>query len=151
MRAAQGYFELGMFEEAAGEIEAIQPENRSLPDVAAFLYTIYAAMKKWVEAEVAARHMVELNPGDSSGWIHWAYATRRCRTLADARKILLKAEVSHPHDATIQFNLGCYACQMGDLAEAKSRVDHAIALAGKFRWAALNDPDLKPLWGEIGK
>jgi len=61
----------------------------------------------------------------------------------------LDAEVKHPQDANIQFNLGCYACQLGDLKEAKSRVAAAISLDPRFRLAALDDEDLKPLWDEF--
>lgn len=63
--------------------------------------------------------------------------------------ILLDAEKLHPKHAMIQFNLGCYACQLGNLEEAKSRVAVAISLDGQFRGKALDDPDLEPLWDEI--
>jgi hypothetical protein len=78
-------------------------------------------------------------------WVTWAYATRRCESLDAAEKILLAAEAQHPAEATIQFNLGCYACQRGDLATARRRVDRAISLDAKFTAAAATDPDLAPL------
>lgn len=75
----------------------------------------------------------------------WAYATRRAESLTAAEKILLEAERLHPAEPTIQFNLGCYACQRGALAEARRRVARAIALDKKFIGAAASDPDLEPL------
>jgi hypothetical protein len=48
-------------------------------------------------------------------------------------------------EPTIQFNLGCYACQRGDLNSARTRVDRAIALDPKFSVLAATDPDLAPL------
>ena len=72
----------------------------------------------------------------------------RCKSfpsLAAAETILLDAERLHPAEPTIQFNLGCYACQRGALAEARRRVDRAIALDKKFATAAATDPDLAPL------
>jgi Tfp pilus assembly protein PilF len=59
--------------------------------------------------------------------------------------ILLEAERTHPKEAAIQFNLGCYACQRGDLAEARRRVERALAFDPSFREAAASDPDLAPL------
>ena len=64
---------------------------------------------------------------------------------AAAESILLDAERAHPREATIQFNLGCYACQRGDLPAARRRVDRAIALDPAFREAAATDPDLAAL------
>ena len=55
------------------------------------------------------------------------------------------AEQRHPEEATIQFNLGCYACQRGDLKVARERVTRAIALDAAFQQAASTDPDLAPL------
>lgn len=49
----------------------------------------------------------------------------------------------------IKYNLGCYACQLGDLEEARGLVAAAIALNGKFRAMALDDPDLEPLRKDI--
>jgi hypothetical protein len=82
---------------------------------------------------------------EAGAWIMWAYATRRDQSLAVAEKILLEAESEHPQEATIQFNLGCYACQRGDLKEARRRVDRAIAIEKSFRTLAATDPDLAPL------
>ena len=92
-----------------------------------------------------ARKLVLRQPAESGWWITWAYATRRSQSLHAAEAILLEAERTHPQEAAIQFNLGCYACQRGDLAEARRRVDQAIALDKTFKESAATDPDLAPL------
>ena len=62
-----------------------------------------------------------------------------------AEKILQEAAERHPQDATIQFNLGCYACLLGELPEAKARVVRAITIDSEFLKNALEDPDLQQL------
>ena len=94
--------------------------------------------------EVAGQ-LVRLQPEEAGWWTLWAYAARRADSLAVAEKILREAEIAHPSDATIQFNLGCYACQRGDLAEARVHVNRAIALDERFRETATTDSDLAPL------
>ncbi|MEI6072942.1 MAG: hypothetical protein WCS31_14205 [Verrucomicrobiae bacterium] len=148
LQATQGYIELGMFVEAANELECIAPEERVHPAVLAYRYAIYSEMGKWIMAEVVTRQMVKISPEDPVWWVNWAYATRRCQNIEAARQILLDAEKLHPH-AAIQFNLACYVCQIGEMEEAKSRVAAAISLDEKFRLMALDDPDLEPLWDEI--
>ena len=149
LQAAQGYIELGMFVEASDELDRIAPEDRAHPAVLAHRYVISVEMEEWTHAEVVARHLVKILPEEPGGWINWANATRRCQSIEDAKQVLLSAEKLHPNEATIQFNLGCYACQLGDLEEAKRRVTAATSLDEKFRIMALDDPDLQPLWDDL--
>ena len=89
--------------------------------------------------------MQKINTYLDSIFVSLAYATRRSESLREAEAILRQAEQRHPEDATIQFNLGCYACQRGDLSTARERVVRAISLDQAFRSAASTDPDLAPL------
>jgi hypothetical protein len=53
----------------------------------------------------------------------------------------------------MRYNLACYESQLGRLEQAKNWLEKAFALgdARKLKLAALDDPDLQPLWKEIGK
>ncbi len=148
---AQGYLGLGMVAEAAAELEQVAPETLDELDAVALRVSVFQELKRWRPLREAALKLVQLQPDEPGGWIAWAYATRRTRTLAEAEKILLDAERLHPDEATIQFNLGCYACQLGQLGEARRRVDRAIALDPKFADAAGTDPDLAPLRAPPGE
>jgi hypothetical protein len=72
LRAAHGYIELGMFVEAADEMECIAPQDRIHPSVVPCRYAIYAAMKKWDLAAATAGLMAKIFPGDHEWWVHWA-------------------------------------------------------------------------------
>lgn len=146
LRAAQGYLELGMPVEASQELELIAPESRTLPEVLAMRFLIYSTIGNWEMAEAVAGHLAKTNPQSVEWWINWACAARRSKDIPAAREILLQAEGLHPDAAVVQFNLGCYACQLGDMEEAKQRVGRAISLDAHFRAVALDDPDLEPLW-----
>ena len=49
----------------------------------------------------------------------------------------------------LQFNLACYECVMGNVAEARKRLRMACKIDKRFKAAALDEPDLKGLWDEI--
>jgi Tfp pilus assembly protein PilF len=147
---AQGYLELGMVAEAAGEIERIPAQEIDGLEVISVRLALLQEQKDWPAASQLAALFVRRSPKEPAGWITWAYATRRAESLDAAEKILLEAERRHPNEATIQFNLGCYACQRGDLVAARQRVDRAIALNAKFSAAAETDPDLGPLRAATG-
>lgn len=145
---ARGYLELGLVEEAAAELALLPPGPPGPPgdlEVLGLHALILREQSRWLELRVATAELVKRQPDLADWWITYAYATRRSVSLHEAEAILREAELRHPQEPTIQFNLGCYACQLGDLAEARRRIDAAIALDAHFRAAAATDPDLAPL------
>jgi Tfp pilus assembly protein PilF len=146
LQAVLGYLELGMIAEANAEIENLPPQEKSRTDVLEMRLEIYRQAGSWSLMEVVARELLRTMPDNPDPWSHLAFAVRRNESLNVARELLETAEAMFPVDATIQFNLGCYACQMGDIKEAKKRVEKATSLDRKFQMLALDDPDLEPMW-----
>ena len=149
LRAAHGYIELGMFEEANAELEEIDPFCRHLPEVLVARLAIYHGLKKWELLAVVAKKLAEWNPKEPGFFVELAYATRRAESIHAAHAILTRAAGLHPTDATIQFNLACYEAQMGSLDRAKAHLKRATEIDAKFRLMALDDPDLEPLWASL--
>ena len=150
LKASIGYLELGMLEEAAGELENLQPEDATISAVLCVRMEIYRSAKKWTLMEVVARELWKRHPDDSAYWINLAWATRRAESIEAAQIILLEALEKFPNDAMATYNLGCYACQLGDMDNAKKFVGNAIKLDSKYKLMALDDADLEPLWDMIG-
>jgi Tfp pilus assembly protein PilF len=142
---AHGYLELGMLAEAAAELDAISGDDRDALEVLVLRVAILQEKQAWPLLRVAAGEWARRQPEEPGSWVAWAYATRRADSLAAAERILIEAERLHPAEPTLQFNLGCYACQRADLTEARRRVDRAIALDEKFSALAATDSDLEPL------
>lgn len=142
---AQGYLGLGMVKEAAAELAQLSWSELQTTPALALRMAILQEGEKWPALRDLAIEFVRRTPENAGGWITWAYAVRRAETLAAAEEVLLVAETKHPKEPTIKFNLGCYACQRGDLPEARRRVKQAIALDKNFRALAATDPDLAPL------
>jgi tetratricopeptide (TPR) repeat protein len=142
---ARGYLELGLVEEAAAELAQLPADQLDGDEALALRAVIQQEHRDWPALCHTADLLVRRHPAVAGSWITLAYATRRAVSLAAAEAILLEAESLHPREATIQFNLGCYACQRGDLATARRRVDAAVALDSGFAAAAATDPDLAAL------
>jgi len=148
---AQGYLGLGMVAEAEAELQQITGAEAEQEEVIALRLAVLHEQRDWPAVRQLAAELVQRGVADAGVWVTWAYATRRADSLEAAEKILLTAEQQHPADATIQFNLGCYACQRGDLEAGRARVDRAIALDPKFKALAATDPDLEPLRAADGR
>jgi Flp pilus assembly protein TadD len=142
---ARGYLELGMVAEAAAELDHLSGPDAELPEALTLRIAVLHEQENWPAVRDVARALVRHESADAAVWVTLAYATRRADSLIAAEIILLQAEKHYPAEATIQFNLGCYACQRGDLKEARRRVGQAIALEEKFRSIAATDPDLSAL------
>jgi Tfp pilus assembly protein PilF len=146
LQAAVGYLELGMIEDAANEIECIRPDQKNSSEVLEVRMEIYRASEKWTLMEVVARELWKRHQDEPVYWNHFAWAVRRAESIESANDILMDAVKKFPRDALTRFNLGCYACQMGELKLAKERVRQAIDFDPKFKLLALDDADLEPLW-----
>ena len=155
LEAAQGWLILGDFVEADAELDNITPLFRVHPDVLGVRWHIYSKAKKWDAAFEIARFYAEHLPDDPFGWIHQAYALRRMTGggIQAAWDALLPAADKFPSQPMIAFNLACYACQLGRLKEAREWLRKAMALGDEkeIKLRALDDPDLEPLWANIGK
>ncbi len=145
---ARGYLDLGMLTEAEAELAAIPAPENDAAEVHAMRVAILHEKRDWQELRRIAAALVQSQPNEPGWWVSFAFATRRTTSLEDAREILLAAERAHPQEAIIHFNLGCYACQLGELEEARRRVWRSIELRGELRELAHHDPDLQPLRDE---
>jgi len=143
--AASGYTELGLFQEAVDEMEAIAKDAQQTVPVLAGWTDLYQTWQKWEEARTVAERLTEIDPEEPSWVIALAYATRRSLGLVQAQRILAEGLDHFPNFALIQYNLACYAAQLGNLAEAATLARRALELDPKLTALAETDPDLAPL------
>jgi hypothetical protein len=155
LRAAIGWMELGNPAEGEAELNQISPAGQQHPDVLEVRWLLCSEQRNWEGGLQVARTLVAVAPERASGWLHRAYALRRVPGggLKEAREALLPAADKFPKEALIPFNLSCYACQLGDLADALQWLKRAMRAGqkGRVKLMALADPDLQPIWSEIRK
>ncbi len=151
VQAAQGWLELGNWAEARAELEKVDPELRTHPEVLKVRWEICAVTRKWDEALEIAAALVHSTPEDPVGWVHRSYALHELKRTGEARDNLLRVVDQFPTSATIRYNLACYECQLGRLDQARRWLKRAFQLGEpqQMKRAALEDPDLKPLWQEL--
>ena len=153
LSAAVGWLGLGNTAEARAELAQLSPGLRRHPDVLEVRWLICAQEAHWAEALQVARELLVHAPERASGWLHQAYALRRVQGggLRQAWEALLPAFEQFPREATIAYNLACYACQLRELDLARQWLKRAAAIGGSkpITAMALADPDLEPLWEEI--
>lgn len=151
LQPALGYLELGMFEEANDELEELPPELRADDEVLGLRIEIFQKLAKWEFARVLAESLAKRSPENPGWWLSWSYALRREQSVVAAQVVLRRASEIHPDVALIAYNLACYACVLGDLAEARTLLKIAFGMDRTLKRIALDDSDLEPLWAVLGK
>lgn len=141
--AAQGFAELGLYEEAGDELASLDPD---LTEVKVLRCDLLARQSRWEEMQGLAEGLARTEPGQPQWWISWAYAARRTESLAAARRVLLESRRHHPDNAIIVYNLACYASVEGDHGAARELLDEATRLDPVCEKMAAKDEDLAPLF-----
>lgn len=152
-KAAEAWLQFGDLREASEELELLQLEQRTRPEVLELHFKIYAEAGQWNHAVEVARTMSQLWPDNEWGYFHLALALHQLKRTREAYETTVKVVNQFPANYLMRYNLACYACQLGRFTEALMWLEDANDLAGEtnIRTMASNDRDLKPLWKEIGE
>ena len=155
--SAEGWLMLGNPTESEVELQRICSPFQKHPNVLELRWLIHAQGGKWNDCLAIAREIIAEVPSRPFGWIHLAYSLRRVDEggLRMAWDALLPALARFPDNQTVPYNLSCYACQLGNLPEARRLLTRAFDIARELgdretiRSMALADSDLKDLWAEV--
>jgi len=142
LQYAAGYLALGLVADAEAELDAIEGEDRKSDEVLELTIDLHSARQNWDLAVTAAQEYVHRQPDDPKGWISWAFALRRLKSIADAEQILLLAEKRIGSTcALVHYNLACYRCLAGDTAGALEALSLAVQLDPANAKSAVEDAD----------
>jgi predicted Zn-dependent protease len=153
LRAAEGWIGLGDWRSANEELEAIAPELHGHPWVLHRRWDVYSLSNDWDLALGVAEVLTRLEPEDKRGWLHKSFALHELKRTNEARDNVLAVLDKFPDYSVMRYNLACYECRLGNLAEARKRLAEAFALPGgtELRAGAMDDPDLRELWNQLGE
>jgi len=151
--AAIGWLGLGNWQEANEELEKITPQLRAHPDVLEVRLEIYAKAGKWEPCVDLGNALVQAVPESPFGWMQRSFALHELKRTQEAADLLKPAADLFPKEWLIRYNLACYACQLGNRKEARTWLELAFELGDpkQVKLMALDDPDLEPIWTEIGE
>jgi predicted Zn-dependent protease len=143
--AAQGYSELGMFDDALAEINSLPPELSDHATVVELRTVVLMQAQRWKPALTASRALCRVAPGKTVGFIHTAFCLHALGRTQEARDTLLAGPELLHTEPTYHYNLACYECTLGNLELARLHLEKSIELNKDFRDYAKSDPDLAAL------
>lgn len=153
LNAAQGWLELGNHREANEELGKITAALRAHPAVLLLRWNVSALAKEWETCVDLAQALTKLAPDQEQGWINLGNSLYFCGRTQEAYDCVKPTLDRFSKNPILRYNLACYACQLGNLPEAKSWLEKAFDLDSNktLKRLALEDPDLEPLRKNIGQ
>ena len=141
--SAQGYFALGLRDEAWEELGQVTTQYSECIEVRELTLCFLLSERRWGEALSLSQRLCEETPDSDTGFIHAAYCLHEmgdtplaCETLRGGPKSLSRNPLYH-------YNLGCYHAVLGEHREATSSLKEAFRLDAKLAEMAKSDPDLE--------
>lgn len=134
-----------MFDDSLAEMSTLPEAAWEHPWAAEMRILVLTQARRLDEALECSRALCTLRPDEVGGFIHAAFCLHELGRSLEARDTLLSGPTSLKAEPTFYYNLACYECALGNLNEARSRLDRSISMNRKFREFSLTDPDLAPL------
>ena len=147
VEAAEGWLDLGNWDEGRKEILLVRPRSRTHPEVIRVCLELLIAMQQWEKVAEGARILCMVEPDGPQGWFFLATALHRMDRTSEAREILVRVVDRFADAFPLHYSLARYCCRLGNLNEARRWWKKAAGLTDgkKLREVAADDPDLREL------
>lgn len=147
LSAAQGYLELGMYDDAHAELNRLSPEMLSRAEFLECRLFLYMQQHRWEEALGIAAKLRRTDPSLATGYIQAAFCLHELARTAEAKELLLNGPESLKQNPLYHYNLACYEAVLGAPESALGYLRRSFALQSDLREVAREDNDLKSLQG----
>jgi predicted Zn-dependent protease len=146
--AANGWLELGSYQEASAELRRITHWNRNHPFVMECRWKVAAMLKNWEEAAEVGKALSIAMPDNHNGAVYQAVSLHEMKRTQEARDVLIAVADKFPKEFMVGFNLARYACHFGRMEECENVLGPVFTAAkdDELRLMAMQEPDLKPFW-----
>src|SRR5262249_1278165 len=120
IRAAEGYADLGMYDDALAELDQLDPGEQDRLETVRMRVEIVLRKRDWRSALGLSLKACQLYPNDSSGFIHAAFCLHELGRTQEAKQTLLDGPAKLLDEPIYYYNLGCYDAVLGNLDQAKA-------------------------------
>jgi len=149
LQVAEGYGDLGMFEEALAELESVPAAQHGEMRILQARMFLLLQFKQFRGALEVSRQLCTDHPEQPVGFIHAAFCLHELGQTAEARDILISGPQALLEEATYYYNLACYNAVLGETQQALAYLRTSFKMNKKFREIAEHDPDLSAILLEV--
>jgi hypothetical protein len=142
LRAASGWLELGLADEALHELETLPPEAQFQRDPLELKLAAQMECEQWNAASETARLLCLKAEEEPEFFLRAAYCLHETGDTLAACNQLLRGPKALFEMAVFHYNLACYLWTLGEGPRARGHLKQAIDLDGAFLAEAREDRDL---------
>ena len=142
MRAATGWLELGLPDEAVHELEMLPPEVQLEQLPLEVKLAAQMQQEEWNAASETARLLCLKVEDEPQFFLRAAYCLHETGDTLAACNLLLRGPKTLFDMAVFHYNLACYLWTLGEGPRAQSHLKQAISMDQSFLESARKDRDL---------
>lgn len=145
LRAAIGWFELGSYTEALGELDRLPVGDRNRTETLELRAVILQQMDRWDEAARSYTVLCGRAGAPVDRFIAWGCCLYEMGRIPECRLALLSAPDEARTCGLWNFHLACYESILGNKEEARRLVLECLRLEPSLRDMVLRNENLAPL------
>jgi len=145
MQIVQGYYELGMYEDARRELREVELDFPRQASLVQMKILLHLKDESWEDALTLSEQLRNLSPEGGASFIHGAFCLHELDRTLEAVELLLDGPDSLQDEPIYHYNLGCYNAAIGALEDARRCLRRSFNLDERLLDVARKDPDLKLL------
>ncbi len=142
LRAAAGWLELGLADEALCELESLPAEAQTLRKPLEIRLAAQMESCLWNPASETARLLCLKAEDEPEFFLRAAYCLHETGDTLAARDQLLRGPKTLFEMAVFHYNLACYLWTLGEAERARDHLGRAIRMDADFLESARGDRDL---------
>jgi hypothetical protein len=142
LRAATGWLELGLADEALFELQSLPVEDQRGREALEVKLAALMECRSWNMASETARLLCLMEKNEPEFFLRAAFCLHETGDTLAACNQLLRGPKTLFEMAVFHYNLACYLWTLGEGPRARSHLKQAIAMDDSFREAAREDRDL---------
>jgi tetratricopeptide (TPR) repeat protein len=149
VRAAEGWIDLGNYDEAAEELHNCPPAVKSSIEWVKLWVRVYAATNQWREVEMMCETLARHAPNDPFTIFNQAEAFHRQGRTREAFAALQYAPVNVKQGGEFFYLMARVLCALNEMTLALSCIGQAFDEDPSIRMKALSDPELERVWLDL--
>lgn len=142
LRAASGWLELGMPDDALEELGALEGKEREGRKALELKLAAEMIKEDWNVASETARALCGQAVDEPDFFLSAAYCLHEDGETEEARKWLLKGPDSLSEIPVFHYNMACYLWTLGEKERARNHLAKAVEMDESFLESAKEDRDL---------
>jgi tetratricopeptide (TPR) repeat protein len=149
-REAEGYLELGLFEEALERAEVLCDEGRLLPFALSVRGECLRSLDRYAEGVKVYEELLRCDGENVGAFVGLGWCRKRTGRLDLALEAMERLLEARPGEGIGLYNLACYCALAGQRERALTLLERSIAVERQYRELAIGEEDFDTLRDDPG-